>query len=145
MPSDVRTGTVLAGFRIESQIGEGAMGTVYLAEDTRRGGSVALKVLVPELAEDERFRKRLLRESKLAASLDHPHVVPILDAGEDGGVLYLAMEHVEGIDLRELRSRPVPGRAVRSYRAASPRCTCGCSRRRTGRRRTWPGSCWPEA
>ena len=59
MPSDVRTGTVLAGFRIESQIGEGGMGTVYLAEDTRRGGEVALKVLVRDLAEDERFRRRV--------------------------------------------------------------------------------------
>jgi Protein kinase domain len=102
MPSDVRTGTVLAGFRIESQIGEGAMGTVYLAEDTRRGGQVALKVLIRELAEDERFRRRFLRESKLAASLDHPHVVPIVNTGEEDGVLYLAMKLVEGVDLRRL-------------------------------------------
>ena len=81
------------------------MGTVYLAEDTRRGGAVALKVLVRELAEDERFRQRFLRESKLAASLDHPHVVPILDAGEDDGVLYLAMALRRGLDLRELLRR----------------------------------------
>ena len=58
----------------------------------RRGGRVALKVLVRDLAEDKRFRRRFLRESKLAASLDHPHVVPIVDAGEEDGVLYLAME-----------------------------------------------------
>jgi serine/threonine-protein kinase len=102
MPSDVRTGTVLAGFRIDSPIGEGAMGTVYLAEDTRRGGRVALKVLLRELANDERFRRRFLRESKLAASLDHPYVVPVLDAGEEGGVLYLAMAYVEGSDLRDV-------------------------------------------
>src|SRR4029453_451619 len=102
MPSDVRTGTVLAGFRIESQSGEGAMGTVYLAEDTRRGGQVALKVLIRDLAEDERFRRRFLRESKLAASLDHPHVVPIVNTGEEDGVLYLAMKLVEGVDLRRL-------------------------------------------
>ena len=105
MSSDVRTGTVLAGFRIESQLGEGAMGTVYLAEDTRRGGQVALKVLVRDLAEDERFHRRFLRESKLAASLDHPHVVPIVDAGEEDGVVYLAMELVEGLDLREILRR----------------------------------------
>ena len=105
MPSDARTGAVLAGFRIESQIGEGAMGAVFLAEDTRRGGQVALKVLVRDLAQDERFRRRFLRESKLAASLDHPNVVPIVDAGEEDGVLYLAMELVEGLDLREILRR----------------------------------------
>jgi hypothetical protein len=105
MPSDVRTGTVVARFRIESQIGEGAMGTVYVAEDTTRGGQVALKVLVRGLAEDERFRRRFLRESRLAASLDHPHVIPIVDAGEEDGVLYLAMELVSGLDLREVLRR----------------------------------------
>ena len=105
MSSPVVTGSIVAGFRVESLIGEGAMGSVYLAEDTRRGGQVALKVLIRDLAEDARFRRRFLRESKLAASLDHPHVVPILDAGEEGGVLYLAMEHVEGVDLRELLRR----------------------------------------
>jgi hypothetical protein len=116
MPSDARTGAVLAGFRIESQIGEGAMGAVFLAEDTRRGGQVALKVLVRDLAQDERFRRRFLRESKLAASLDHPNVVPIVDAGEEDGVLYLAMELVEGLDLREIlrrESRLDPERAIR--------------------------------
>src|SRR4029453_14883290 len=115
MPSDVRTGTVLAGFRIESRIGEGAMGTVYLAEDTQRGGQVALKVLGRDLAKDERFRRRFLRESRLAASLEHPNVVPIVDTGEEGGVLYLAMEHVEGVDLRELlrlEGRLDPARAI---------------------------------
>jgi predicted Ser/Thr protein kinase len=116
MPSDVRSGTVLAGFRIESQLGEGAMGSVYLAQDTGRAGRVALKVLGRDLGEDERFRKRFLRESKLAASLDHPHVVPIVDAGEEDGVLYLAMELVEGVDLRELlrqEARLDPERAIR--------------------------------
>lgn len=115
MSSPVATGSVVAGFRVESLIGEGAMGSVFLAEDTRRGGRIALKVLGRDLAEDERFRRRFLRESKLAASLDHPHVVPILDAGEEGGVLYLAMEHVEGVDLRERlrrQGRLNPERAI---------------------------------
>jgi serine/threonine-protein kinase len=115
MPSEVRTGTVLAGFRIDSLIGEGAMGSVYLAEDTSRGGRVALKVLVRDLADDERFRRRFLRESKLAASLDHSHVVPIVDSGEEDGVLYLAMELVDGTDLREIlrrEGRLDPERAV---------------------------------
>ena len=108
MSSPVATGSVVAGFRVESLIGEGAMGSVYMAEDTRRGERVALKVLVRDLAEDERFRRRFLRESKLAASLDHPHVVPIVDAGEEEGVLYLSMELVEGLDLRALLRREGP-------------------------------------
>jgi serine/threonine protein kinase len=105
MRSAVTAGTDLAGFRLESLIGEGAMGTVYRAEDTRRGGRVALKVLVPQLAHDDRFRQRFLRESQLAATLDHPHIVPIVAAGEDDGVLYLAMPYIEGADLRELLRR----------------------------------------
>ncbi len=105
MQSAVGIGSVLAGFRLESLIGEGAMGSVYLAEDTKRGGPVALKLLVPQLARDERFRRRFLRESQLAASLDHPHIVPIVAAGEEDGVLYLAMRHIEGSDLRELLRR----------------------------------------
>ena len=75
MPSPVTAGTVIAGFRVQSLIGAGAMGSVYLAEDTRTGEQVALKVLAPGLAEDERFRQRFTRESALAATLDHPHIV----------------------------------------------------------------------
>jgi predicted Ser/Thr protein kinase len=105
MASSIATGTVLAGFRLDSVIGEGAMGTVYLAEDTKGGGRVALKLLAPELARDERFRRRFLRETELAASLDHPHVVPTLASGEGDGILYLAMAYVEGSDLRELLRR----------------------------------------
>ena len=102
MPMDVRTGTIIAGFRVESLLGEGAMGTVYFAEETTSGRRVALKLLAPELASDERFRARFLRETELAASLDHPRVVPTLASGEENGTLYLAMAHVEGSDLRKL-------------------------------------------
>jgi predicted Ser/Thr protein kinase len=104
MRSSTPTGTVLAGFRVEAPIGEGAMGAVYLAADST-GRRVALKLLSPELARDERFRRRFLRESELAGSLDHPHIVPTLAAGEDKGVLYLAMAYVEGSDLRKLLQR----------------------------------------
>jgi serine/threonine-protein kinase len=100
MPSELRTGDLVAGFRIESLIGQGAVGSVYLAEDTRSGDRVALKLLSTELTEDERFRQRFLRESELAASLNHPHIVPTLASGEEAGRLYLAMEYVEGSDLR---------------------------------------------
>jgi serine/threonine-protein kinase len=105
MRPPVPAGTVLAGFRVQSLIGEGAMGAVYLAEDLSRTQRVALKVLDPELARDERFRQRFLRESQVASSLNHPNIVPSLASGEEGGVLYLAMEYVDGVDLRELLRR----------------------------------------
>jgi serine/threonine-protein kinase len=78
------------------------MGVVYAAEHLRLQRKVALKVLAPELAADQRFRDRFIRESQIAASLNHPHIVAIHDAGEVDGDLYLAMQHVEGADLRSL-------------------------------------------
>jgi len=105
MPSQLRTGDIVAGFRVTTLIGQGAVGSVYLAEALEDGSPVALKLLGDELTHDERFRQRFLRESELAASLDHPHVVPTLASGEDGGRLYLAMEYVEGSDLREVLRR----------------------------------------
>lgn len=116
MPLDVRTGTVLAGFRVESLLGEGAMGRVYLAEETTTGRRVALKLLAPELARDERFRRRFLRETELAASLNHSHVVSTFASGEEDGTLYLAMAYVAGTDLRKLlhsEGRLDPERALR--------------------------------
>jgi serine/threonine protein kinase/ABC-type transport system substrate-binding protein len=115
MRGQVATGTVLAGFRVESLIGEGANGSVYLAERIGDGRRVALKLLEPELARDERFRRRFLRESQLAATLDHPHIVSTLASGEQDGHLYLVMAYVEGSDLRQvLRSegRLGPERAL---------------------------------
>src|SRR2546426_12824555 len=100
--ADNRIGTTLAGYRIEGLLGRGGMSVVYLANDPRLKRKVALKLLAPELAEDERFRERFLRESQLAASLDHPNVVPIYDAGELEGLLYIAMRYVPGTDLKAL-------------------------------------------
>jgi tRNA A-37 threonylcarbamoyl transferase component Bud32 len=97
-----RIGTELAGYRIERVLGRGGMSVVFLAHDPRLKRNVALKLLSPELAEDEAFRDRFLRESRLAASLDHPNVVPIYEAGEVEGLLYIAMRHVHGTDLRAL-------------------------------------------
>jgi tRNA A-37 threonylcarbamoyl transferase component Bud32 len=108
MSSLVSTGSVVAGFRVESLIGKGAMGEVYLAETIDGGGRVALKVLEPQLADAERFRQRFLRESQLAASLDHPHIVPLLASGEYDGVLYIAMAYIPGSDLRELLRQDGP-------------------------------------
>jgi tRNA A-37 threonylcarbamoyl transferase component Bud32 len=97
-------GTSIAGFRIVSTLGEGAMGTVFRAE-TVDGKVVALKILAPHLSRDERFRQRFLRESRIAAGLRHPYVVPVVASGDEDGALYLVMEYVDGPDLRELLRR----------------------------------------
>jgi YVTN family beta-propeller protein len=100
--TDTKIGTELAGYRVEALLGRGGMSVVYRADHARLKRKVALKLLAPELAEDERFRERFLRESQLAASLDHPNVVPIYDAGEVEGLLYIAMRYVPGTDLKAL-------------------------------------------
>jgi Protein kinase domain len=108
-------GILLGTYQVEARIGRGGMGEVYLARDTRLGRPVALKVLPERFAEDERFRERLLRESRLAASLDHPNVVPVYDAGEEDGRLFIAMRYVDGVDLKALlraEGRLAPERAV---------------------------------
>jgi tRNA A-37 threonylcarbamoyl transferase component Bud32 len=101
MPPDPLTGATIAGFRVGRLLGEGAMGTVYRAEDAG-GHRVAIKLLPPKLAGDERFRRRFLRELQIAASLDHPNVVRTVAFGEADGALYLVMEHVDGRDLRAM-------------------------------------------
>jgi YVTN family beta-propeller protein len=93
-------GTTIAGYRIERLLARGGMSVVYLACDIRLGRKVALKVLATDLSSDERFRGRFLRESRVAASLDHSHVIPIYEAGEADGLLYIAMRFVEGTELR---------------------------------------------
>ena len=95
-------GTEIAGYRIESLIGRGGMAVVYRAEDMRLGRKVALKLLTPQLADNEQFRQRFIRESRLAASLDHPNIVPIYEAGEADGQLFIAMRYVIGPDLKGL-------------------------------------------
>ena len=86
--SDEVVGSVLAGYLIEGLIGRGGMGAVYRAQEQGLGRKVALKVIAPDLADDSRFRERFLRESRVAASLDHPHVVPIFNAGDENGSLF---------------------------------------------------------
>ncbi len=95
-------GETFGGYTIESLLGRGGMGAVYLATHERLGRKVALKVIAPELAQDEDFRARFLRESQLAASLDHPNVIPIYDADEVDGVLYIAMRYVSGPSLQAM-------------------------------------------
>jgi outer membrane protein assembly factor BamB len=100
LPTGTRTDFV--GYRVEEAIGRGGMGVVYRAHDLRLKRPVALKLIVPELAPDERFRERFARETELAMSLEHPNVVPIYDAGDVDGRLYLAMRLVAGSDLAKL-------------------------------------------
>lgn len=98
---DPRVGTELAGYRLDSLLGFGGMSVVYLAEDLRLKRRVALKLLAAGLAEDESFRDRFLRESELAASIDHPNIIPIYEAGTTEDLLFIAMRYVQGRDLRE--------------------------------------------
>jgi YVTN family beta-propeller protein len=99
------SGSSFAGYQIQSVVGRGGMGVVYRATDLSLQRPVALKLVAPELAEDELFRRRFLKEPRLAASLDHPNVVPIYEAGEHDGQLYLAMRFVDGSDMRTLLRR----------------------------------------
>ena len=119
MSVTVGPGSTFAGYRVEALIGRGGMGVVYRATDLSLERPVALKLIAPELAEDERFRRRFLKEPRLAASLDHPNVIPIYEAGEHDGQLYLAMRYVEGDDLKT-RARAASARS-------RPSARCGCS------------------
>jgi hypothetical protein len=95
-------GTLFAGYRIEGVVGRGGMGVVYRATELALDRPVALKLIAPELAGDDSFRERFLRESRLAASIDHRGILPVYAAGETDGELYLANRFVDGTDLRAL-------------------------------------------
>jgi serine/threonine protein kinase len=113
--TDPRIGTELLGYRIEALLGRGGMGVVYRAYEGRLKRNVALKLVAPELSGEQRFRERFLAETEVAASLEHPNVIPIHDAGEVDGQLYLAMRYVEESDLKTLvqKEGPLdPGRAL---------------------------------
>ena len=112
--TEILIGSEFVGYRIDELIGRGGMGVVYRAYDLRLKRTVALKLMAPELALDQGFRERFAREAELAMSLEHPNVVPIHDAGDIDGRLYLAMRHVEGTDLGALLRREMldPARAL---------------------------------
>src|SRR5580704_17571330 len=102
MPELPLVGTDFAGYRLRAVLGRGGMSIVYQAENPRLRNVIALKVLAPELADDQVFRVRFREESQIAASLNHPHVIPIHDFGSSDGLLYIAMRYVAGTDLRQL-------------------------------------------
>ena len=112
--SDPHIGSDLLGYEIEEVIGRGGMGVVYRARDRALERNVALKLIAPEYAGFTGFRGRFLAESRLAASLEHPNVVPIYAAGDQDGHLYIAMRYIEGRDLREILRDGVltPERAI---------------------------------
>ncbi|MGH3822218.1 MAG: protein kinase domain-containing protein [Pseudonocardiaceae bacterium] len=91
-------GGQVAGYRLDALVGRGGGGVVYRATHLHLGRTVALKLLAPELAADQDFQRRFEREARTAGALDHPHIVPVYDAGNADGVLYLAMRFVEGRD-----------------------------------------------
>ena len=110
-----RAGSLVAGYRLEAQVGAGGMAVVFRARDERLGRLVALKILSPALAVDAGFRRRFIGESRAAAVVDDPHIIPVFEAGESGGVLFIAMRFVAGGDLRGVlvREGPLPpGRAA---------------------------------
>ena len=105
---DFPVGSHIAGYQIQEIIGRGGMAVVYRASDVRLDRPVALKVLAPELTRDSAFRQRFIRESRSGASVDHPNVIPVFEAGEAEGVLFIAMRYVAGRDVRALIDREGP-------------------------------------
>jgi len=119
VPGLLEAGAEIAGYRVESFIGRGGMAVVYRAQDLRLGRKVALKLLAPELSRDERFQQRFIRESRLAASIDHPNIIPLYEAGEVDGAMYIVMRYVVGSDLKALMEReglPDPARLLSLFR-----------------------------
>src|SRR4051812_15693721 len=114
--ADLAPGDVFAGHRIEDVAGRGGMGVVYRALQLALDRTVALKLITPALAGDPDFRARFVRESRAAASIEHPNVIPIFSAGDEQDVLYISMRFVDGEDLRALLRREgklEPRRAAR--------------------------------
>jgi tRNA A-37 threonylcarbamoyl transferase component Bud32 len=107
-PGRLGVGSHLAGYRCEEEIGHGGMAVVYRAHDDHLDRRVALKVLTPELARDEVFRARFIQESRIAAATEHPHIIPVFNAGEADGMLYIAMRYVADGDVRTLIDRVGP-------------------------------------
>src|ERR1700741_3009349 len=106
--TDFSPGSRIAGYRLEEQIGHGGTAVVFRAQDERLPRQVALKILSPALAADEEFRRRFIRESRSAAAVDDPHIVPVFEAGEANGVLFIAMRYVPGGDVGTLVRRLGP-------------------------------------
>jgi Protein kinase domain len=114
-----RPGERIAGYVLEAQIGTGGMAVVFRARDERLGRPVALKLLAPGLAADGGFRQRFIRESRAAAAVDHPNIIPVYEAGEADGALFIAMRYVQGGDVRTLIDQNGPLPAARAWAIVS--------------------------
>ena len=120
VPPPFSLGSRIAGYRLEEEIGAGGMAVVFRALDERLDRFVALKLLTPWLAADEDFRHRFLRESRAAAAVDDPHIIPVYEAGEASGVLFISMRYVSGGSVRDLMKREGPLPAARAAAVISP-------------------------
>jgi serine/threonine-protein kinase len=103
--TEFQAGYLLASYRLEREVGAGGMAVVFRARDERLGRPVALKILSPAQASDSEFRRRFIAESQAAAAVDDPHIIPVYEAGEADGVLFIAMRYVGGGDLRHMLKR----------------------------------------
>jgi serine/threonine protein kinase len=112
---DFLASRAIAGYLLERKIGEGGMAVVYRARDERLDRPVALKVLAPWLATDPEFRQRFIRESRSAAAVDHPSIIPIYEAGNTGDSLFIAMRYVRGGDVRRLLDQGGPLPPARAW------------------------------
>jgi len=101
-------GSRIGKYVLEQQIGQGGMAVVFRARDGQLGRPVALKIMAPSVASDAAFRRRFVRESKAAAAVDDPHIIPVFEAGESAGALFIAMRYVAGGDVRSLVAREGP-------------------------------------
>ena len=108
--------SVIAGYRIVSLLGRGGMGVVYEAVQLTLERPVALKLINPAYADDQEFRARFVRESHVAAALEHPHVIPVYEAREDGGLLFIAMRLVRGPSLADVLAAQAPLAPLRAAR-----------------------------
>ena len=104
---ELKAGQTIGRYEIRSKLGAGGMGEVYLAEDTQLGRGVAIKFLPPDAMSDERAKKRLIREARAAATLDHPHICSVYEVGEADGRSFIVMQYIEGetLDLK-LKRKP---------------------------------------
>ena len=142
MPELPLVGDEFAGYRLRSVLGRGGMSVVFQAEHPRLGNVVAIKVLAPDLASDDIFRTRFLEESRIAASMNHPNVIPIHDMGASDGLLYIVMRYVSGTDLRQMikkrgrlqtESRRFPAQPGRSGAGRRARQGARAPRRQAGK------------
>jgi serine/threonine-protein kinase len=122
-PAGFQQGSLLAGYRLEAQVGAGGMAVVFRARDERLDRLVALKILTPSLASDPEFRRRFIAESRAAAKVDDPHIIPVYEADEANGVLFIAMRFVPGGDLRDVLASEGPLRPERAMEFISPVAT----------------------